>query len=141
MGILARKGDQEKEFTETAWRILGKNKNGWEQVSNSVAKNIATPKEKPDTGEAVEKDKPQTTKNTLEEAPKEEATAPVEEVDVKEVFLKAVKENNITKNAIKDYFDAKAISYKAGDSLDKLADTLYTAMNGDVAELNTQFVI
>lgn len=137
MGILARKGDQEKTFTETAWKILGKNKNGWEQVSNSVAKNLAKPLAKPETGEVVEKAKPQTATNSLEETAKEETPKEAVEVDVKAEFISAVKEKNITKNQIKDYLDSKEISFKAGDSLDKLADVLYTALNGDIAALDS----
>ena len=128
MGILARKGDQEKTFTETAWKILGKNKNGWEQVSNSVAKNA---------NQVVEKAKPQTATNSLEETAKEETPKEAVEVDVKAEFISAVKEKNITKNQIKDYLDSKEISFKAGDSLDKLADVLYTALNGDIAALDS----
>lgn len=143
MGILARKGDQEKEFSEVAWKLLGKNTNGWEQVSNSVAKNINNPTTKPDAGTKVDKPTLQVVKNQLESSSsdlKEEKPVKVE-VDVKEAFFKAVKENNITKNQIKDYLDSKEKSYKAGDSLDSLIELLYTEMNGDIAEFNTKFLL
>ena len=144
MGILARKGDQEKEFSEVAWKLLGKNTNGWEQVSNSVAKNINNPTTKPESGTKVDKPTVQVVKNELESSSstdlKEEKTEKVE-VDVKEAFFKAVKENNITKNQIKDYLDSKEKSYKAGDSLDSLIELLYAEMNGDIAEFNTKFLL
>jgi len=111
MGILANKGDQEKEFSEVAWKLLGKNTNGWEQVSNSVAKNINNPTTKPESGTKVDKPTNQVVKNEAANASgakvEEEVKTEKEkvEVDVKEAFFKAVKENNITKNQIKDYLN------------------------------------
>jgi hypothetical protein len=143
MGILARKGDQEKEFTETAWKLLGKNTNGWEQVSNSVAKNIAEPTKKPDNGTKVDSPTNQTVTNEVVKKADEVITVKDDkkvEVDVKAEFIKVVKENNLTKNQIKDYLDSKELSYKSGDSLDSLIELLYTALNGDIAELNTLFL-
>lgn len=147
MGILARKGDHEKEFSEVAWKLLGKNTNGWEQVSNSVAKNINNPTTKPESGTKVDKPTNQVVKNEAANASgakvEEEVKTEKEkvEVDVKEAFFKAVKENNITKNQIKDYLDSKEKSYKAGDSLDSLIKLLYAEMNGDIAEFNTKFLL
>lgn len=139
MGILARKGDQEKEFTETAWKILGKNKNGWEQVSNSVAKNINNPTSKPDAGTKEKVDKPTTqTAENLADKKVEDNSSNVT-VDVKAEFIKAVKAGNITKNQIKDYLDTKEKQYKAGDSLDSLIELLYTELNGDIAEATKLF--
>lgn len=143
MGILARKGDQEKEFTETAWKILGKNKNGWEQVSNSVAKNIKDPAKKPDAGTKEKVDKPtaQTAENLADKKveDKGESDSSNVTVDVKAEFVKAVKSGNITKNQIKDYLDTKEKQYKAGDSLDSLIELLYTELNGDIAEATKLF--
>jgi len=143
MGILARKGDQEKEFSEVVWKLLGKNTNGWEQVSNSVAKNIKEPTKKPETGTKVDNPTNQTVKNEVDKKNDNDTTVKDDKknvVDVKAEFIKVVKENNVTKNQIKDYLDSKEKSYKAGDSLDSLIELLYTELNGDVAELNTLFL-
>lgn len=45
--IVAKKGNRHRQFNETEWALLGKNKNGWEQVSDITVENII----KPNTGE------------------------------------------------------------------------------------------
>lgn len=140
--ITAIKNGHKKNFSDYAWKLLGKNKNGWEQVSDSVAKNIVNKTDMPDSGQKSaptkqvventvieeEKDSTVNTSNALEEAT----------VDGKDLFVKAVKESGITKAQIKDFLDSKEVSYKVNDSLETLSSILFKQL-ATIENLNTQF--
>jgi hypothetical protein len=144
--------EQTKKFSEEVWKFMGKNKNGWVQMSESVAKNEAGSKSMPSTGEkgkvtnqVVENDikktddlvKVENTANaTANEAADDSRSAPAtEEAKLKVAFFALVSEN-LTKNTIKNYLDDDTVNipYKV-NTMDGLTEILYTHFNGDIAAL------
>lgn len=137
--VTATKNGQTKKFSDYAWKLLGKNRNGWEQVSDSIAKNIANKTELPDSGQKSVPTK-QVVENVVKENTSNEAQTVNNEVtvDAKEVFISAVKEASITKNQIKDFLDSKEVSYKVNDSLETLSNILFEQL-ATVENLKSQF--
>lgn len=137
--ITATKNGHTKNFSDYTWKLLGKNRNGWEQVSASVAENIAKKTELPDSGQ-----KTIPTKQVVENEASKKVEEPAQTVqneltiDLKAVFINAVKEASITKTQIKDFLDSKEITYKANDSLETLSGILFEQL-GTIESLNTQF--
>lgn len=140
--VTATKNGHTKQFSDYAWKLLGKNRNGWEQVSDSIAQNIAKKTKMPDSGQKSAPTK-QVVENTVteeEKAPTVNTSNTLEEVTVdgKDLFVKAVKESGITKTQIKDFLDSKEVSYKVNDSLETLSIILFEQL-ATVENLNTQF--
>lgn len=140
--IKAIKNGSEKSFTETAWKLLGKNRNGWEPIVDSVSNNVESKRPMPEIGQ---KAKPTTQvveniapKEVVEDPKVENEVKETVEVEVKEVFIAAVKDLSVTKSQIKDYLDSKEVSYKTSDSLETLAGILFAQL-GDVATLKVEF--
>lgn len=143
------KNQQTKQFSEEVWKLMGKEKNGWVKVSDSIAKNEVTKKSQPETGDKgkvtlqiVETDAEIAARIDKEEAAKENITkkAPVEPTEdekLKKAFF-ALVQDNLTKNVIKNYLDDDAVnvSYKE-NTMNGLTEVLYTHFNGDVAALQS----
>lgn len=139
---IAVKNGHQKTFTDTAWRMLGKQKNGWELINDSVAENLVSKQPLPDSGQKA-KPTVQVAENLVG---KEEVVEPIADVkeevvaenvttDLKAEFLNVIKENNITKNQIKNFLDSREIQYQTKDNLDALAELMYDHLNGNIAEL------
>lgn len=144
--IQAIKNGNTKLFSEVVWNTLGKEKNGWVKLEDSIASNsISNQKtQMPNTGE-----KAVATNQVVEnELTKVEATIsePIveqkKEVDVaKKSFFDLIKEN-LTKNVIKNYLDDDAVNVPySGNTIDSLSEVLYTHFNGDIAKLQEAFKI
>lgn len=152
--------EQSKQFSEEVWRFMGKNKNGWVKVSDSVAENTVTKKAEPSTGEkgvatnqvaenTATKKEEQVATNNAEKVENTAAStdntattdAVSQEEQNKKDFFALVKEN-LTKNVIKNYLDDDAVNipYKA-TTVDEFSEILYTHFNGNIAELKSTFKI
>ncbi len=139
--IIAVKNGVQKTFSEHAWKLLGKTKNGWAEI-NGVQTVNTIKKEMPGTGTA-EKPKPQVVENTVEKKTEEvkekvENNVVTETIDVKEIFFNTIKEKAVTKTQIKDYLDSKEVTYKANDTLETLAGILFEQL-GTVEKLTLEF--
>lgn len=147
MAVLAIKNGKKQIFSDLAWQLLGKNKNGWvaqettAKISNSVEVPVnnganTTP---PDMGvnDKEELEKKETIDNNAE--PKKEVEVPAENnTNPKESeFLTAVA--GISRAAIKDYFDKNNVKYKNKSDDKALQAQLAKHLNYDIVELQKAF--
>ena len=139
--IIAYKDGRSKRFSPVAWDLMGKNKNGWSEVETSTTtSNIITdklPSAIPPTGE----------KETLTVQVVENVIAQVVN-EIKEIettstdadFIALAKEH-LSKNKIKDLFDAENVAYKTSDNTDALITLLSKHLNNDIELLKSKFSI
>lgn len=146
--------DLQKRFSEESWRMMGKDKNGWSKLTDSVATNNAVKKSVPETGEKAVATK-QTASNTVtdekidsvatnkveNESAAVKATPTVEASEVENEFFGLVVANGITKSTLKNELDEKNESYKSSDSLEVLSGLVIKSYNGDIAALKEKFGI
>lgn len=147
MSVIAIKNGHKKRFTDEAWRMLGKNKNGWiqiqdlsgEPVLNEVAK---TPVVK--SNEATVTNEISATQETAVTT-EEETTSTVNDNSNTESlidFAKTQLENGLIKrNQLKDYLDSKEVSFKQSISNNDLIALVASQMNGDVEVFKAEFKI
>lgn len=145
--VVARKGKITKKFTSIAWTNLGENKNGWVEVNPTPVVNTAPEKKTPPpNGDSTKQsEKTVTVDNTAEAEEKKQDEVEVDnsatatsEAEAESEFSKLAKAN-LNKAQIKDYLDAKELTYKSNSSLDALVGTLSTLFNGDVETLKKEF--
>lgn len=142
--IIAYKDGRSKRFSQVAWDLMGKSKNGWSEVkqetSNAVIDKTIT--SIPPTGQ----------KETLTEQVVENVVEPVlEETKIIENTVidenasmgnfTAIAKEHLSKNKIKDFFDAENITYKSSDNTDTLIALLVKHLNGDIELLKSKFSI
>ena len=94
-------------FNQVQWNLLGKNKEGWEPVTDQSV--VSAPL--PSTGE---KEKAASVDSVVQKVSNEAMAAtehfqPVEDAKNKEAFVGACE--GITKTTIKDYFDKEGVQY------------------------------
>ena len=147
--IFARKGKLKKRFDADAWALL-KNKNGWEEISESSFETVENQQKKDappsgqkkveviKTAEPVENIANSNTvqeKQTVENEQKKRFVASDE-------FLSFAKKH-FTKSILKDYFDRAEVNvpYKNNMSLDDLISLLAEKLFNDIDSAKTIFKI
>lgn len=142
--VAYNKKGQKQVFSDIAWKMLGKDKNGWvERPSQTIVNK--TEVERPDMGPTSVK-KNQVIENHVNPVKNEEIINGIAEEEVtenqiaeseskKSEFLEAVK--GLSKTIIKDYFDSQnpPIKYKNKDSEEVLQKQFAEHLNYDINEL------
>lgn len=142
--IAYNKKGQKQVFSDLAWKLLGKNKNGWvEKPTQTIENKLSV--ERPDMGPTPVK-KNQVIENNVNPVKKEETDNGFTEEEKNEKesikseknkaeFLEAVK--GLSKTIIKDYFDSQnpPIKYKNKDSEEMLQKQFAEVMNYDIEKL------
>lgn len=145
--VAYNKKGQKQIFSDMAWKLLGKDKNGWTEKPSQVIQNkqkIEPPQMGPmpvkETQVLENKTKPESKDPVLENQNpsndvEETNDQPVNETKNKDLFLDAVK--GINKTVIKDFFDAQnpPIKYRNNASDQVLQNQLAEHLNYDIVEL------
>lgn len=150
MDIIAQKEIKGKilrqRFTELAWKLLGKEKNGWVEVNEKqTISNI----QKPNTGQKIENiaNEKVKEKQVIENQATEHA-APInkkilteDEIDEKKIseFMKSI--DGFNKGTIKDFFDEQdpPIEYSNKATAPELKKQLAEHFKYDIVKLQEKF--
>lgn len=146
---------EKRRFTRISWDLLGKNKEGWTELPDTVIQNQIDSPAKPSTGNktqvientATAEKNNQVIENIVVSAAKEEAANVVESEtgspsitkEQKDEFLKAAQ--GLKKGDIKDFFDKQnpAVEYSNSWKPQAFIEKLAEYLNYDIVELQKAF--
>jgi len=138
--IIIRKGTMTKKVTRYAWDLMGKNKQGWEEVetNDQIAVNEVSPARVqpsvvdagPVVNEATTVEEP-TAVNEITETSKTSETG--------SSFVEQAKELNLKTGVLKDFCDINSISYKPKDKPETLLEKIGEFLGNDIEKFKKEF--
>lgn len=147
MPVVAVKNGKKKTFSDYAWKLLGKNKNGWEEISDLAGQPVVNEvvKTKPVVNPAIQEVSNEVENTVSENVVSNEVGNKSEETATKESFIEnakaAMETEAVKRNQLKDFLDGLEVSYKQNISNNDLLGLVADNMNNDIELFKSTFNI